>query len=172
MQVLFTAEQLKKRVLELGKQISQDYATTNPVLVCLLKGSVVFLADLMRAIPVPHTVEFLRVSSYGSKTVSSGRVEITDFDADLTGRHVLVIEDIVDTGSTLGYIREYLLGQKPASLRVCALLDKPTARVSGVAIDYFGFTAPDVFVVGYGMDWDERFRHLPYVGIPESQDSA
>lgn len=170
MRILLTPEQIAERVRELGLQISADYGQTRPVLLCLLKGSVVFVADLMRALSIPHTIEFLRASSYGANTTSSGQVSFTVFDADLTGRHVLIIEDIVDTGHTLKYIIAYLLQKQPASLRVCALLDKSVDRASNVCIDYRGFMIPDAFVVGYGLDWDEKFRYLPYVGVIEDQD--
>lgn len=170
MRILLTSEQIADRVRGLGLQISADYEQTRPVLLCLLKGSVVFVADLMRALSIPHTVEFLRASSYGADTTSSGEVSITTFDADLTGRHVLIIEDIVDTGHTLKYIMAYLLQKQPASLRVCALLEKSVNRASEVRVDYCGFMIPDVFVVGYGLDWDEKFRYLPYVAILEDQD--
>ena len=165
METLISTEKIAEKVQELGDQISRDYSDTCPVLVCVLKGSFIFTADLMRAISASHTVEFLKASSYGSASVSSGKVNIQQFELDVTGKHVLVIEDIVDTGLTLQYIMAYLSEQKPASLRLCALLNKPTARQVDIPIDYCGFTISDAFVVGYGLDLDERYRHLPYVGI-------
>jgi hypoxanthine phosphoribosyltransferase len=170
MRILLTAEQIANRVRDLGACIARDYDQTNPTLLCLLKGSALFLADLTRTISVPHTIEFMRASSYGAGTVSSGRVDLVPLHPDLAGRHVLVIEDIVDSGYTLQYITEYLWQKQPASLRVCALLDKPAAHRVDVKIDYCGFTIPDVFVVGYGLDWNERYRHLPYVAVIEDKD--
>ena len=165
MQILITAEQIAEKVRELGGRISRDYQDTNPLLVCILKGSAVFMADLMRAISVPHTIDFLKASSYGASTTSSGEIKIQAFNLAVTGRHVLIVEDIVDTGLTLQYIMTYLSKQQPASLRLCALLNKPSARRVDVPIDYCGFTLPNVFIVGYGLDLDERHRHLPYVAI-------
>ena len=165
MEILISADQIAEKVKDLGDQISRDYDNTALVLVCLLKGSFIFTGDLMRAIPVSHTVEFLKASSYGAAAVSSGEVTIQQVGLDVVGKDVLVIEDIVDTGLTLQYIMRFLAGQKPASLRICTLLNKPTARKVDVPIDYCGFTVPDVFVVGYGLDLDERYRHLPYIGI-------
>jgi len=165
MQILITAEQIAEKVQELGGRIAQDYQDTNPLLVCILKGSAVFMADLIRAISVPHTIEFLKASSYGASTTSSGEIEIQTFNLDVADRHVLIVEDIVDTGLTLQYIMAYLSKQQPASLRLCALLNKPSARRVDIPIDYCGFTIPNVFVVGYGLDLDEHHRHLPYVAI-------
>lgn len=165
MEILISADQIAEKVKDLGDQISRDYENTALVLVCLLKGSFIFTGDLMRAIPASHTVEFLKASSYGAAAVSSGEVTTQQFGLDVAGKDVLVIEDIVDTGLTLQYIMAFLAQQKPASLRICALLNKPTARKVDIPIDYCGFTVPDVFVVGYGLDLDERYRHLPYIGI-------
>ena len=165
MEILISADQIAEKVKNLGEQISRDYENTAPVLVCLLKGSFIFTADLMRAIPLPHTIEFLKASSYGAAAVSSGEVTTQQIALDVAGKDVLVIEDIVDTGLTLQYIMAYLAQQQPVSLRICALLNKPTARQVDIPIDYCGFTIPEVFVVGYGLDLDERYRHLPYIGI-------
>lgn len=169
MRILLTAEQIADRVRELGIQISRDYGQTEPVLVCLLKGSVVFLADLMRSLSIPHTIEFLRASSYGAGTVSSGHVHLSSLDVDLAGREVLIVEDIVDTGRTLQYIRTYLLSKNPASLKVCALLDKPETRLFHTPVEYSGFSIPELFVVGYGLDWDEKYRHLPFIAVIEEE---
>lgn len=165
MDILITPAQIAGKVEELGAQISKDYAGLCPVLVCVLKGSFMFIADLTRAITVPHTVEFLKASSYGAGTATSGHIRIHSYPFDVRARHVLIIEDIVDTGLTLQYIIRRLYGQHPESLRVCTLLDKPAARRADVPIDYRGFTIPNVFVVGYGLDLNEQYRHLPYVAV-------
>jgi hypoxanthine phosphoribosyltransferase len=159
---------LGARIQELGAQIAADYAGKSLVLLCVLKGSFVFAADLARAIELPLRVEFLGVRSYGDDTRSSGVVQITlDLTRPIAGDHVLIVEDIVDTGLTLSYLKEQLLARSPASVRVCALLHKPSRSVRPVDIDYLGFTVDDVFVVGYGLDHAEKYRNLPYVGILE-----
>ncbi len=167
MRTLISSEQIADEVTRIGKRISLDYEGTEPVLVCVLKGSFIFAADLSRRISIPHTIEFLKASSYGAKTESSGNVNIVEFGLDVADRQVIVIEDIVDTGLTLQYIMAHLSSQNPASLRLCALLDKAAARKVEIPIDYRGFTIPDAFVVGYGLDMDEKYRHLPYVGVVE-----
>jgi hypoxanthine phosphoribosyltransferase len=172
MRILLTEQQIAERVRELGAEISKDYGDTRPVLIGLLKGSLIFLADLMRAMTIPHTVELLCVSSYGSEKISSGQIKADAFESGLTGRHALIVEDIVDTGLTLQYIVEYLSRQQPASLRVCALLDKPQTRRAPTPLNYCGFTIPPVFVVGYGLDWDEDFRYLPYVAVIDDTPAA
>jgi hypoxanthine phosphoribosyltransferase len=160
--------QLDARISELGSRIAADYAGKSLVLLCVLKGSFVFAADLARAIDLPLRVEFLGVRSYGDDTRSSGVVQITlDLTRPIAAEHVLIVEDIVDTGLTLSYLREQLLARNPASVRVCALLHKPARSVRPVDIDYLGFTVDDVFVVGYGLDHAEKFRNLPYVGVLE-----
>ena len=165
---LLTAEQIADRVAELGAEIGEDYAGKNPLLVGILKGAWMFLADLTRAITVPHQVDFIQVSSYGSGTQSSGEVRLlTDLSTPIIDRHVILIEDIVDTGHTLSTLMNVLKERKPTSLAVCSLLDKPERREVEIHIDYLGFTVPNKFVVGYGLDWDERFRHLPYIGYLE-----
>ncbi|MBA7601026.1 Hypoxanthine phosphoribosyltransferase [subsurface metagenome] len=165
---LFTAEQIAERVSQLAAEISEDYAGKNPLLVGILKGAWMFLADLTRAITIPHQCDFIRVSSYGSGTESTGEVRLlTDLSTPIRGRHVILIEDIVDTGHTLATLVKVLKERGPASLAVCSLLDKPERREVAVHIDYLGFTVPNKFVVGYGLDWDERFRHLPYIGYLE-----
>lgn len=157
---------LQARVAELGTQIARDYAGRSPVLVGILKGATLFVADLARAIDLPVEFDFMAVSSYGSATKSSGIVRITkDLDSSIEGRDVILVEDIVDSGMTLLYLREYLARRNPASLTVCTLLDKQVARKADVDVEYVGFQIPDAFVVGYGLDYAERYRNLPYVGI-------
>jgi hypoxanthine phosphoribosyltransferase len=163
---LLSAGTIHERVAELGAQIARDYAGQPLVLLCILKGSFVFAADLARAIDLPVRIEFLGVRSYGDDTRSSGVVQITqDLTKPITGDHVLLVEDIVDTGLTLSYLREQLLTRGPASVKVCALLHKPARSVKPVYIDYLGFTIEDMFVIGYGLDHGERYRNLPYVGV-------
>lgn len=163
---LLSASALRERIQALGAQIAADYAGKSLVLLCVLKGSFMFAADLARAIDLPLRVEFLGVRSYGDDTRSSGVVQITqDLTRPISGDHVLLVEDIVDTGLTLSYLREQLLARTPASVKVCALLHKPSRSVTPVHIDYLGFTVDDVFVVGYGLDHAERYRNLPYVGV-------
>ena len=166
---LISASEIAARVKALGQQIAADYAGKSLVLLCVLKGSFVFAADLARCIDLPLRVEFLGVRSYGDDTRSSGVVQITlDLARPIAGDHVLLVEDIVDTGLTLSYLREQLLARAPASVKVCALLHKPSRSDKPVTIDYLGFTVEDVFVVGYGLDHAERHRNLPYVGVIKS----
>ena len=164
--VLFSEEELKQRVQELGARITADYAGKEPVLVSVLRGSYIFMADLTRSIDLPCTVDFMSVSSYGSGTKSSGQVQITkDLSDDIEGRDIIVVEDILDSGNTLYYLLQILQARKPASVRLCTLLDKPDRRVKDVKVNYSGFTIPDAFVVGYGLDYAEKYRNLPYIGI-------
>jgi hypoxanthine phosphoribosyltransferase len=164
--ILIGPEALQRRVGELAAELARVYAGRNPVLVGVLKGAVVFIVDLMRAMAIPLQVEFMAVSSYQGGTRSSGAVRILmDLATSVEGRDVLIVEDIVDSGLTLRYLRDYLLAQRPASLRIVALLDKEIERDNGVPIDYTGFRIPDRFVVGYGLDYAERYRNLPYVGV-------
>ena len=164
--VLISEEVLQKRVRELGAQISADYAGKEPLLVSILRGSFIFMADLCRAIQLPCTLDFMSVSSYGKGTTSSGQVQITkDLSEDITGRHVIVVEDILDSGNTLSYLLKILENRHPASIRLCTLLDKPERRVKPVEVHYTGFSIPDAFVVGYGLDYAERYRNLPYIGV-------
>lgn len=163
---LFTAEQIEARVSELAADISRDYAGQEIVVIGILKGAFVFCADLVRRINVPAQVDFMAVSSYGQSTESSGVIRIVkDLEAIVEGRHVLLVEDIVDSGLTLRYLREYLERHRPASVKICVLLDKPSRRKTDVPVDYRGFTIPDEFIVGYGIDYAERYRHLPYIGL-------
>ncbi len=165
-EILFTEEQLKKRVSEIARQIETDYAGKEIMLISVLRGSFIFMADLCRAIRLPCTLDFLSVSSYGTGTTSSGQVQITkDLSEDITGRHVIVVEDILDSGNTLSYLLKMLNNRHPASIRLCTLLDKPERRVKPVDLHYSGFTIPDAFVVGYGLDYAEKYRNLPYIGI-------
>ena len=165
-EVLLRGEQIQARVAELGAQLAADYEGREPVLVSVLKGSIVFLADLVRAMPIPLSIDLMEVSSYGTSTESSGQVRILkDLSTSIEGREVLVVEDIIDTGLTLNYLLRYLHDKGPASIRICCLLDKPARRLAPIEIDYRGFTIPDRFVIGYGLDYGERYRNLPYIGV-------
>ena len=167
-QVLLTEEQIAVRVAELGAQISHDYAGKDVMLICILKGANVFLSDIVRQISIPIAYDFVAVSSYGADTKSSGVVRILkDLDESVESKHVLVIEDIVDTGLTLrlSYLLENLRSRRAASVKVCTLLDKPVRRRVDVPVDYFGFKVEDQFVVGYGLDYQGKYRNLPYIGI-------
>jgi hypoxanthine phosphoribosyltransferase len=164
--VLFSEEELSRRVGELAAQIDADYAGKQPLLVSVLRGSFVFMADLVRKITLPCTVDFMAVSSYGAGSSSSGQVKIIkDLSEQIEGRDVIVVEDILDSGNTLSYLLEILKARKPASIRLCTLLDKPSRRVKPVQLHYAGFSIPDYFVVGYGLDYAERYRNLPYIGV-------
>ncbi|MBU5435344.1 hypoxanthine phosphoribosyltransferase [Pseudoflavonifractor sp. MSJ-37] len=164
--VLFSEEQLKQRVAEIAQQIDRDYEGKEPLLVSVLRGSFVFMADLVRQITLPCTVDFMAVSSYGSGTTSSGQVKIVkDLSEQIEGKDVIVVEDILDSGNTLSYLLKLLEARHPASIRLCTLLDKPERRTKPVHVDYSGFSIPDAFVVGYGLDYDEKYRNLPYIGI-------
>ena len=164
--VLFTEEQLQARVAEIAAQIDRDYAGKQPLLVSVLRGSFVFMADLVRRITLPCTVDFMAVSSYGSGTTSSGQVKIVkDLSEQIEGKDVIVVEDLLDSGNTLSSLLKLLEARHPASIRLCTLLDKPERRTKPVAVQYSGFTIPDEFVVGYGLDYDEKYRNLPYIGI-------
>jgi hypoxanthine phosphoribosyltransferase len=164
--VLFSQAELLERVAQLGAQITADYAGKEPLLVSVLRGSYIFMADLSRCIDLPCTIDFMSVSSYGKGTSSSGQVQITkDLSDDIEGKDLLIVEDILDSGNTLYYLLQILQARKPASIRLCTLLDKPERRVKDVKVDYTGFTIPDAFVVGYGLDYAEKYRNLPYIGI-------
>lgn len=163
--VLFTQEQIRQRVKELGEKITGDYSDQDPHFVTILRGSIPFIADLIRAIDCPLSLDVLGVASYAGHQ-SSGEVRLTkDLDDPIEGRHVLVIEDIIDTGLTLSYVMRSLHQRAPASLKVATFLDKPSRRDTPIEVDYVGFTIPDAFVVGYGLDWNQRYRNLPYVGV-------
>jgi hypoxanthine phosphoribosyltransferase len=165
-EILLDAQTITDRVAELGAEISSDFADRDPVLVSVLKGSIIFLADLMRAMELPTSIDLMEVSSYGAGTESSGQVRIIkDLSNTIQDRHVIVVEDIIDTGLTLNYLLHYLADKRPASVSIVCLLDKPARRLAEIPIDYVGFTIPDRFVIGYGLDFDERYRNLPYIGV-------
>ncbi len=165
--VLISQEQLQARVAALGEQIAGAYGPLGDLLlVGVLKGCMMFMVDLARAIPLPLAIDFIATSSYGHSTTSSGVVRVLkDLDTDIAGRHVLIVEDIIDSGLTLAYLKSQLLRRNPASLRICSLLNKPDRREADVQVDYLGFDIPNEFVVGYGLDYGERYRNLPYIGI-------
>lgn len=163
--VLFTPEQIQERVKQMGAEIARDYADRDPHLVTIVKGSIPFIADLMRAADCPLSLDVLGVASYAGHQ-SSGEVRLTkDLDDPIEGRHVLVVEDIIDTGLTLSYVLRNLRQRAPASVKVVTFLDKPSGRGTPIEADYVGFTIPDLFVIGYGLDWNQRYRNLPYVGV-------
>ena len=170
--VLIDEVRVDKRIRELGEQISQDYDGKKIHLICVLKGGVFFLCELAKRITVPVSLDFMSVSSYGAGTSSSGVVKIVkDLDEPLEGEHVIVVEDIIDSGRTLSYLLEILRKRHPASIRLCTLLDKPDRRVvDNVQVDYCGFQIPDEFVVGYGLDYAQQYRNLPYIGVVETED--
>ena len=164
--ILYTEEELRRRVKELGAQITADYTGRRPILASVLRGSYIFMADLTRAIDLDVTVDFMAVSSYGAGTVSSGQVEIKkDLSDTIEGRDLIIVEDILDSGNTLYYLMDVLRARRPASIRICTLMDKPERRTKPISADYVGFTIPDAFIVGYGLDYAERYRNLPYVGV-------
>lgn len=169
--VFLSEKEVDDRIQEMGDQISRDYAGKEVHLICVLKGGSFFMCELAKRITVPVSLDFMSVSSYGSETKSSGVVKIVkDLDEPLKGKDVLVVEDIVDSGRTLSYLMEMLRDRGPASLRLCTLLDKPDRRVIDVDVDYTGFQIPDEFVVGYGLDYGQKYRNLPYIGIVEFDD--
>ena len=164
--VLISEEQLEKKVSEIAEQISKDYEGKNPVFIGVLKGSFVFMADLMRKINIYCDIDFMAVSSYGNKSETTGAVRIAkDLERDIENREIIIVEDILDSGLTLSYLMKYLLSRKPSSIRLCTLLDKPARRRVPIFPDYSGFEIPDSFVVGYGLDYAERYRNLPYIGV-------
>ncbi len=166
-EIMYTEEQIQKRIEELGEELTRDYAGKNPVIIGVLKGVVVFYADMVRQIRVPCEMNFMTISSY-SGTRTTGNIQVRqDVTVDLKDRHVLILEDIFDTGNSLSFVYDHLMQHQPASLKICTLLDKPTRRKPGVTLkaDYVGFTIPDAFVVGYGLDYNEYYRNLPFVGI-------
>lgn len=170
--VLLDEEKVDAKIREIGERISRDYEGRAVHLVCVLKGATFFMCELAKRITVPVTIDFMSVSSYGNETQSSGVVRIVkDLDESIRDRHVIVVEDIVDSGNTLSYLLNILKERGPASLALCALLDKPERRVVDVAVDYTGFEIPDHFVVGYGLDYAQKYRNLPYIGVVEPEDN-
>jgi hypoxanthine phosphoribosyltransferase len=164
--ILIDQSEIDNKIRLLADKISHDYAGKNPVVICILKGAVIFLSDLLKKISIPLQIDFMAVSSYGDSTVSSGVVNIRkDIDCDIADRHVIIVEDIVDSGLTLKYIVDYLKKHNCASLKICALLDKPDAHQTELKIDYLGFSVGNDFVVGYGLDFAQRYRNLPFIGI-------
>lgn len=165
-EVLISEEEIQQKILELGAKLSEDYKDRNPLVICVLKGAFVFMADLVKRIEVPLEIDFMAVSSYGASTKSSGVVKIVkDLDVSIEGRDVLIVEDIIDSGLTLSYLIEILYGRNAKSVRVVTLFDKPTGRTVELEADYTGFIIPDAFIVGYGLDYAEHYRNLPYIGI-------
>ncbi len=164
--ILFTRDEIEAAVNKLAAEIKQDYLDKNPLLIAVLKGSFLFLADLIRRLDFPLEIDFAQLSSYGHGTESSGKIRLVqDVQTDIKGRHVLVIEDIIDTGFTAAFFLDHLCQKKPASLKLCSLTDKPSRTKAEVNIDYLGLTVPDKFIVGYGLDWNEKFRHLPDIYV-------
>ncbi len=168
--VLISEEELGEKIKELGEEISKEYAGKTLHLICVLKGGVFFMTELSKHITIPVTIDFMSVSSYGDSTVSSGRVRILkDLDESIEGREVLVVEDIIDSGRTLSYLLDLLKNRQPSSLKLCTLLDKPSRREVEVNVDYTGFQIPDDFVVGYGLDYAQIYRNLPYIGVVQAE---
>lgn len=164
--ILLTEAELKERVAELGRQITEDYAGREPIFVGVLKGCFIFMADLLRSVELHCTMDFMAVSSYGDGTTTTGAVKINkDLSRDIAGKDVIIVEDILDSGVTLSYLKNYLSVRQPASIKIITLLDKPSRRKADITADYSGFEVEDAFVVGYGLDYAERYRNLPYIGI-------
>lgn len=164
--IFFTADELEKKVKELGARITADYLDKNPLIIGVLKGSFIFMADFIRSINTYCDIDFMAVSSYGRGTTTTGAVKITkDLSYDVQGRHVIIIEDILDSGVTLSYLKKYVENRNPESISICTLLDKPYRRKAEIQADYVGFICPDAFIVGYGLDYAERYRNLPYIGV-------
>lgn len=166
--VMISEEDVDARIREIGEQISKEYAGKEVHLICVLKGSVFFICELAKRITVPVTIDFMSVSSYGNEKSSSGIVQIRkDLDENIEGKECILVEDIIDSGRTLSYLMPTLMQRKPASLKLCTLLDKPDRRVTDIKVDYTGFEIPDEFVVGYGLDYAQKYRNLPYIGVVE-----
>ena len=164
--ILLTEEEIRRRVREMGAEITRDYAGKEPIFVGVLKGCFVFMADLLRQVELPCSMDFMAVSSYGNATSTTGAVKINkDLSRDIQGLDVIIVEDILDSGVTLSYLSKYLMNRKPASIAIATLLDKPSRRKADVHASYSGFEVPDAFVVGYGLDYAEKYRNLPYIGI-------
>lgn len=168
--ILFSEEQLQAKIAELGRQLTEDYRDKDPIFVGVLKGCFVFMADLLRSTDIYCTMDFMAVSSYGDGVTSTGAVKINkDLSRDIAGRHVIIVEDILDSGITLSYLKNYLSVRKPASISIVTLLDKPSRRRADIKADYVGFEVEDAFVVGYGLDYAEEYRNLPYIGVLKSE---
>ena len=166
LKVLYTEEQIAERIREMGAQMYEDLKDKNPLFVSVLRGAFIFMADITRACPVKCDVEFIAVSSYGNATSTSGAVQIThDIQQDISGRDLIVVEDILDSGNTLSFLKQYFLTKGAASVSICTLLDKPARREKAITADYIGFEVPDEFVVGYGLDYAQKYRNLPYIGV-------
>lgn len=164
--ILITKEELSERIKELGKAISKDYEGEDILCIGILKGSVVFLSDLIREIKNNVSIDFMTVSSYGNSTETTGEIKIKkDLDSDISGKHVLIVEDIIDSGITLSRLKELLLKRNPASLKICTLLNKPERRIAEIDVDYIGFDIPNEFIIGFGLDYSEKYRELPFVGV-------
>lgn len=168
--VMFTEEEIDRRISELGAQITKDYQGQELTMICILKGAAAFACELAKRIDLPVEMEYMRCSSYGNETESSGVVKIDlDLDRPIRDKHILVVEDIIDTGRTMSYLLDIMRDRGPADVKLCALLDKPDRRVAKVDIDYTGFVIPDKFIVGYGLDYAQKYRNLPYIGIVEPE---
>lgn len=166
MEVLITGEQIQDKVAQLGRQLSDEYAGRNPLVICILKGAIIFMADLIKEITVPIEIDFMAVSSYGASTRSSGEVKIIkDLDNSVEGRDILIVEDVIDSGLTLSYLVDVLERRKVNSVKIVTLFDKPSGRTVDLEADLVGFTMPDAFIVGYGLDYAEKYRNLPFVGV-------
>lgn len=170
LKVVLSKEQIQERIAELGKQISADYKGKNPILICMLKGAVVFFADIIRNLNIPLSMEFVRLSSYKNGTTSGEMEVVNDLNVDITGRDVIIVEDVVDSGNTLSFFVDLLKSKNPNSVKICAFLDKPERRTVNVNVDYVGFRVECGFVIGYGLDYAERFRELPYLAEISSTD--
>lgn len=165
-EILITEEELNKRIIEIAEDITKDFGNEDLILVCVLKGGVMFMTDVAKKLKQKVEFEFIDVSSYGNETISSGKITLNkDIESSIEGKNVILLEDIVDTGRTLNYLIEYLKEKNPATLKICTLLDKPSRRVVDINADYIGFTIPDSFIVGYGLDYAQKYRNLPYIGI-------
>lgn len=170
--VMITEQEIRKRAKEIGEQITKDHVDDDVILIGILRGAIMWMTDLMRYIDLDITIDFMSCSSYGSSTKSSGVVKINkDLDEDIEGKSVIIVEDIIDSGVTLKYLKEYLANRKPKSVEVCALLDKPEGRRANVEGEYIGFTVDDKFIVGYGLDYDQRYRQLPYISFLSSEEN-
>lgn len=170
LKVVLSKEQIQERISELGKQISADYKGKNPIMICMLKGAVVFFADIIRNLNIPLSMEFVRLSSYKNDTTSGEMEVVNDLNVDITGRDVIIVEDVVDSGKTLSFFVDLLKSKNPNSVKICAFLDKPERRTVNVNVDYVGFRVECGFVIGYGLDYAERFRELPYLAEISSTD--